>query len=729
MCDFFKQNEHKKKNMYALTHYFHLLHFLKNDTDTDLRDLFNSHLHQTIIHDLFSENDIILLLDSPFFDINYKYNYKKYERNLIKSIKNNIYQKNIHLSNIEEAYLLNEKLEHLNNKSNIKTKSKSVSQSSSSSSDSISSSLSDNSLSDNLLSGNINITLINNTNIESNIGHIGNITIENIEPICNIENITIEHIENIENINTQTINFSGNINVPELLENYIQQNQPETIIENLNNLSETIDNYKFIGNIEKYANENDYNDTETDKLNKKHLFSYFSSSPHTNYKKYDESNILILACMKKLDKLVYHLLTFFYNDDINYKNKNNESALLICCENSLIESSKYLLSHKNIEINIFNNNEVDKEHLLIICCRNKLNNQALQILSHNQFKKYIVKKNNLDIVEDALRYACRNNMYEVVYKILDDYKLNISMLNINVYNPLYWCGFHKMEEALLKLLKYKDININIVEKDKHMNVFETICNNGLEKPAMEILKKKSVNLKENYEEKCPLFFACKSGLTKVALKILELTNNKIKFNNINPKNDTYTRNSLYYACLNNMDNVIKIILNENNITLNYLNITDGNSNSPLILCCKNKNENRAIQILKLKYNKYLDINVYNNNSKKKSALFYAIKNNLKNVIHLLLNDKILYSPFIPKMFDILSFNDTEKEYTSIINSYKNNTNNCNICFDCKENSNYVVKCEYCVGLFHIKCLSKYIKLNYTHKCPCCRKKGNYFLHK
>ena len=69
MYTFFKRDEYKKKNIYVLTHYFHLLHFLKDNDITNLKELFNSHLHQAIVHELFSENDIILLLDSPYFDI------------------------------------------------------------------------------------------------------------------------------------------------------------------------------------------------------------------------------------------------------------------------------------------------------------------------------------------------------------------------------------------------------------------------------------------------------------------------------------------------------------------------------------------------------------------------------------------------------------------------------------------------------------------------------------
>ncbi len=748
MCDFFKRDEYKKKNIYVLTHYFHLLFFLKDNNKSNLKELFNSHLHQAIIHELFSENDIILLLDSPYFDINYKYNSKKYEKNLIKSIKNNIYQKNLHLAHIEESYLLNEKLENLNKKKHFSKKSSSSSSSSSSSC----SSSSYKSSNEDDFHGNINVQLLNESKSESNDeDENGNIIISETVSgnIIFQSGNFIYQPHNNANINqnqngTLNINFSDNMNIQQLLENHIMQNQPEFITQHINELNNNIDNYKCVSNIEEYSDEES---VETDKINNKHLFSYFSSSKHTNYKKYDNCNILMLACMKKMDKLVYHLLTYFDHTDINAKNKANESALLICCENSLVESSAYLLAHKDIEINIFNEDDPNaKIHLLIICCKNKLNNQALQILSHSDFKKYIVKnKKNEDyshILERALGYACKNNMHEVVYKILENYKLNIEYLNVNVNNPLYWCAYYKMVYGISKLLKYKNIDINIIEKGKKMSILEVICDNKLEESALEILKFKNIDLKDNNDINSAFYYSCKSGLTNIALKLYELNNNKITFISKNSKYDHYKKyNALYYACLKNMDSVIKIMLNAENINCDALNITDFYDNTPLIICCKNKNEKRAIQIIKLKYNKNLNVHIHDLNEKEKNALYYAIKNNLKNVISFLLlenNDSLIipYSPFIPKMFNTLLSNDSEKKYTNIINSYKNNNkvgeNSCNICFEnsCElEEDNYLFKCEYCVGVFHIKCLSKYFKSVHTNKCPYCRKKGNYFLFK
>lgn len=805
MCDFFKRDEYKKKNMYISTHYFHLLYFLKENQN--MKDLFNSHLHQSMIHELLSENDIILLLDSPYFDIDYKYNTKKYEKNLIKSIKNNIYENNRHLSNIEEAYLLNEKLEKINTPTFIHKKKKNCkpiffhhNDLSSEDTQSLSSEDSDEDNDNNLLhnldelndlneldniyedqggilisqthdysegstsensseeeyytnqlenpTGNLNITLVNDVFTDPRDNHAfiyhgrGNIERRYIDENGN----RVKELFNINNKNEpiQTIYFSGNIDVPQLLETYQKENDEAHLIDHISKLNESIDNYKKVGNIQNMNHCNDIETIESEKINNKHLYTYFSSSKSTNYKKYENSNILILACMKKMDKLAHFLLTHFKDIHINYTNNINQSALLLACENGLFETSKYLLEEKDIEVNIFGNEEGNsKEHLLEICCRNQLGVQALQILHNHDFKKYIIQHRRTPsynyIVENALGYACKNNMIRVIQTILENYKLDASRLNTYHNNPLHWCAFHLNSEAISLLLKYKDIDTDrSYEKGvcKYMSYLELLCDRGLEKNIFELLKMKNYDLKDNNDMQSPFFFACKSGLTNVALKLLELNKHKITFQVKEGKN------SLYYACLKNMNEVIKIILNMEDINEDVLNSMDDYQNTPLLLCIKNKNEKRALQILKLKYEKKINVNVYQNNDKNKNALYYAVEHNLKHVIKLLLNNKISYTPTLLKIFSKLLTSEDKEKYKKILNTYKNTTNNCNICFENHytdsnhnkkeenmDNTNYLVKCESCVGLFHIQCLSTYFKSTHSRKCPYCRKKGYFFLTK
>ena len=86
-------------------------------------------------------------------------------------------------------------------------------------------------------------------------------------------------------------------------------------------------------------------------------------------------------------------------------------------------------------------------------------------------------------------------MNEVIFKILENYKLNDEYLNTNENNPLYWCAYHKLESALLLLLKYKNVDVKqIYAKGYHISFFPLLCKNKLEESIFEILKYKSIDL-------------------------------------------------------------------------------------------------------------------------------------------------------------------------------------------------------------------------------------------
>ncbi len=688
-------------HMLFLSHYFHLLYFL--DT-IDVKILFNAHLHQIIINNFLTENDLLLLIKSPLFDINYVYNHNLYEEKLQKCVKNNIYLKNIHIRNVRKRNSLLHKISDLK----IKLKKRKYNSSSSSSSSSSENEVNlQNILENNILESenesednNINFNQSENDSSENDSSE--NDSSEN-DSNDSSENDSNDSSENESSISTLSNNSSKNRVKKRKINKRLKS--INKILDELNN---NIKNYYFVGNI------NEDNTYDEELLNK-HLYKYFSSFKIIDYKKYEDNNILLLACMKKLDKLTYYLLTYYNIQNINHNNKNNETPLLLCCENNMIESSKYLLSHKDIQINLYNKYN---EHLLVICCKNNLTNQALQILFHDDFKKFM-EKNNSYIIEDALSNASKNNMHEVVINILQNYKLDIDYVNKHKFNSLYWCAYHNIKYALHKLLKYKNIDITYSNKHniKIMEIFEKVCSHKSQNIALKMLKNKNFIFNNNIDGNSPFYYACEYNLPKVALKILEKTNYNIDFNS-----NAHDRSSLLYACKENMNNIVSIILNSPNICAKYVNITDSDHNSALNICCKNKNIENAFKIINLK-KRLNEINLSQINRNYKCALYYAIKYNLTEVIDNLIEENISYSPLIPKMFNMLS----STKYTILINKYKNNNHVCNICYECNENNNYIVKCEKCVGIFHIQCLKKYFDASWEHKCPYCREKCNYFL--
>ncbi len=653
---YFQKDEYKKKFIYTSTHYLHLLQFLHH---CDFPTLFNAHLHQLIIHEILNEDDIILLLQSPFVDIHYIYQHKKYEDEISKHIQDFIYQDNIRIENVRK------------NISDSKYKFQQMNRKCSSSST----------------------------------------------------------LSSISSVSSSSTSFS-----PDKEEKQEEKQEEEKEKKRKEEKEKKQEEEKEKKKEEEKSYQESLHSANPEKQ-KEYLFEYFASSKSIDYSIYEGSNLLILASIKEYDKLVCHILNQYPDQNVNCTNQKKESPLFLCCQNSLSQSSKYLLSHPNIDINLFNENN---EHLLIICCKNKLNNQALQILSHQTCKDFL-QKNHFDyngknyddptlyVLEKAFQYACRNNMHEVIYKILEEYKLHTHMLNVTHNNPLYWCAHHKIENAIHQLLQYKDIDLNIQEEGKKQTILEVICINSLVNVALEILEfhNNKIDLKENRDGDSPFYYACKKGLTNVALKILELTKNKIQ---LIYKPNEYD-NSLLYACFYNMDQVIKIILKSRDIRAEYINSSSYYHSIPLLLCCKHKNEKRALQILDLKYRKSLDIDTSELSRNKKSALYYAIKHNLQKVIPLLINEPILFSPFIKKMFDILSYHHSnDPRYSAIIDGYKNHKEICSICQKYNEDQNYVVKCNKCSTLFHLHCLSEKFKKDFFRRCISCKKESEFYLY-
>jgi len=136
-----------------------------------------------------------------------------------------------------------------------------------------------------------------------------------------------------------------------------------------------------------------------------------------------------------------------------------------------------------------------------------------------------------------------------------------------------------------------------------------------------------------------------------------LTNNKLKldFSEI----DDYDNNILTFACISNNTDIIKLLLKNNNVDLNY---TNKHNNNALIISCMNSNEEIAMILLNKNIN-YLKININNDN-----ALLWSCYNNLKNVA-----------------FYLLSKNDID------INHVNNNNRNCLILATVNNNEKIILK--------------------------------------
>ncbi len=613
-----KVNEpYRKKMMYTMTHYFHLLKSMAGTGDSEL---FNFHLCQSMIHEIFEEELLLQLMVSPLVNGNYIYMVDDAQKGILEDLRKNIQfeNKKIHF-------------------------------------------------------------------------HDHNRCFHNLEESSSDE--SSEYQSDIDDDVDSGLNIA-----------------PSVAVERVERIQE---------------------EEEKKKSENAMLYEYFSSSKSPQYEEYHMSSLLRISCMKRYDKIALYLLK-----RVDGCVSESELDLLrICCENELQESSKYLISHIYSSDKSKSSERKSNERKIcaiwMICCKNKhLEDQALLIFESS---KHDLKMK--EIMEDGLGYAAKHNMKRMVQSILENENengndLRVDRLNRCVNNPLYWCAFHKNEDALLRLLKYKNININVKEKDQDYDLFEVVCRKKMVRIALHMLctKHEFIHFKGNIDGSSPFYYACVAGLEEVALKILEATDYKITCD------VRMNRTSLYHACLKNMDQVIYHILVSKNVSLEYLNCTDCvDMNNAFLLCCKARNEERALQMIEMAKCMSGSVRVsvsgtcagteflYMLNRKKKNPLYYACKYEMKRLIPLLLRVKILYTPFFDKKI---------KKYIEP-SCTKEGDSKCNICYDDdgKEggSGNYLFKCEKCVGLFHARCIHSYFQTGAINRCPHCRERSTFVL--
>ena len=219
-------------HMLFLSHYFHLLYFLDS---VDVKILFNAHLHQIIINNFLTENDLLLLIKSPLFDINYVYNHNLYEEKLQKCVKNNIYLKNIHIRNVRKRNSLLHKISDLK----IKLKKRKYNSSSSSSS-------SENEVNlQNILENNI---LESESEDESEDNNINFNESEN-DSSENESNDTNENDSNDSSENESSISTLSNNSSKNRVKKRKINKRLKSINKRLDELNNNIKNYYFVGNI------------------------------------------------------------------------------------------------------------------------------------------------------------------------------------------------------------------------------------------------------------------------------------------------------------------------------------------------------------------------------------------------------------------------------------------------------------------------------------------------
>lgn len=318
-------------------------------------------------------------------------------------------------------------------------------------------------------------------------------------------------------------------------------------------------------------------------------------------------NIINNVIYKRNDIAIRQIETITKEEIQNYKNKNDETLLMICC---YIKNSDIV--DKIIE-------KVDDEYINRV---SKYNISALGIACDKNMEEIAIKlykraddriKNiggvNKSIYKTILYLATKKNMKNLVREIIKDGKIRDEVYNYiteDGYSIIYWMYYHKMTEEIEKIKeKIESKTINTIPKDDN-SILMLVKNDKKEiKEMIERVDERVINktnrrglnifdyairgrnskMTEKIKEKViPTFnnmkILCNSRKKKLMMKYID----KITKEEIN-RVDNENRTILHYACMKNMEKeAIKIIeyMTEENI-----NRIDNSNKSILYYACKN----------------------------------------------------------------------------------------------------------------------------------------------
>ncbi|ORX86697.1 ankyrin [Anaeromyces robustus] len=324
------------------------------------------------------------------------------------------------------------------------------------------------------------------------------------------------------------------------------------------------------------------------------------------------------ACKNNIHEIIPKLIT---DKNINMKNKNGYTPLMIAIFKRNYECIKSLLSSKyNLDINMIDKN--GNTPLMMTIMEYEDLSEFMDLFIEKGANKDLVNKNN----DTALHIACKNNLNEVIPKLITE--KNINMKNKDGYTPLMIAINERNYECIKTLLSNKyNLDINIVDKKGNTPLMMTIMKDEDISEFIDLFIEKGTNKDLiNKNQSSALHIACKYNNYKIISKL-------ITEKNINMKNkDGYT--PLMIAINNKNYECIKSLLSsKHNLDINIVN-NDGNS--PLMMALM-KYEEDLSRLIDLFIKKGSNKDLVNKNQS--SILHIACENNLNEVIPKLITEK------------------------------------------------------------------------------------------
>ena len=324
---------------------------------------------------------------------------------------------------------------------------------------------------------------------------------------------------------------------------------------------------------------------------------------------------LITACNTSNSEMVDYLLTKKnINININEQDFDGNTPLIIASTDREDDITQMLLENANIDVNIQNKKGYT---CLMLYCDNEDENEDIIDL--------ILDKNvNINLKNEdgntALLIACENGCSDIVEKLLDIDEIDINASNNKGNTPLIYCILNDDFKSIKRLAKKKKLNYN------HQN------NNG-DTALMIACKKNNVKIINYLLDKTDLTILNKNG--ENILFYLSATNTKIMekcipaFHNINIQNNK-GQTLLMKACEGNNLNSVIFLLKKSNIYLK-----DNNGKDAFYYIINNNDPN--LQIIELFLNMNINIkNILIDNIN--NITDFRNSNNRLKMLNILLND-------------------------------------------------------------------------------------------
>ena len=337
-------------------------------------------------------------------------------------------------------------------------------------------------------------------------------------------------------------------------------------------------------------------------------------------------------------------------DIINAQDVNGNTALHFAIRTKFETAVKKLLNHKDVDVNVANNEKILPLHLACICEED---------IPMDLFKKILKKTIDINAQDNDGKTALHWAIWKLKSKTKVEELLNDNRVEINVethenFTTLHFASCWKdIPMDLFKRILKKTTNINAKTKNGNTALHTAVLNN-FQKAITALLKHKDVDVSvKNYKNRTALHNVLKwpnipADLSeRIRIEYPDINNAQdeegktvvhptmfkrfktavkelLKFKNVNvkPKNEK-GRTALHLVCMSRddiPDNLIKIIIRQSS----DINAQDNKGDTALHIAIRNRN---FVAVKELREREDLDVNIKNNKNETafhESILFHYI---------------------------------------------------------------------------------------------------------